>query len=160
MSIASKGEGKMRRTVVIAVCLSAILLAAGCIYVPSQTEINASNDAALDGRLQMCVNAGMKKSELLMQVGAPTTKEVLDDAEIWIYQITEQGNTISETTYQPGNLFARPTTTTTSNTPQYSAMITIRFNPQGVMTRFITQGSRAALYGSNNRFLRLSPPGR
>lgn len=152
----------MRKILVIAACLSAILFIAGCIATPSisMADAYAQVSQIMKGQFEACINAKMTKSELVMQVGLPTGKEVFNDAEIWIYQLNEQGATVSQTTYTPGDLFNNPTSTTTTDTPRYRASITIKFNKNGEMTDYSWSGQQGALWGGNNRFYNLKPPKR
>jgi hypothetical protein len=124
------------------------------------TDWYAQAGQILANQLNACQSAKMTKSELIMRVGAPTAKEVLDDAEIWIYQITAQGTTVSETTYSRGDLWNKPTSSTSTDTPVYRASITVKFSKKGEMNGWAMEGDKGALYHANNRFFGLTVPQR
>jgi outer membrane protein assembly factor BamE (lipoprotein component of BamABCDE complex) len=148
----------MSKTLVIGVCLLAVLSMSGCIPDYEANYVAQGNSMAAE--LNACISALMTKSELLMQVGQPTSREVLDDAEIWIYQLSEQGDTVSQTEYTPGDLFSDATATTTTTAPRYKAMITVKFSKQGQMINWAMSGQNGAMYGVNNRFLSVKAPRR
>lgn len=152
----------MRKVPVFGACLSAIVFIAGC--GPSlnriETDWYAQAGQILTTQLNACQSARMTKSELVMRVGAPTAKEVLDDAEIWIYQINAQGATVSETTYTSGSLWNKPTSSTSTATPVYRASITVKFSKKGEMNGWAMEGDHVALYHRNNRFWGLTVPQR
>lgn len=150
----------MKRAAALGACLSIILCTSACLelFEPDwATQMRASQTqmTQLYARLKASKEAGLPKSELIMRVGQPTAKEVVEDGEIWIYQLNEQGATVSSTTYEPGTIFTRPTITTVTKSPQYSATITIRFDKAGKMSGYSVQGQEGALTGPNNRFLYL-----
>jgi hypothetical protein len=60
--------------------MALILFFCGC--GPSFTEIYLSNKENLDKQLMECLYAEMTQSELIMQIGMPTSKAVLDNGEI------------------------------------------------------------------------------
>jgi outer membrane murein-binding lipoprotein Lpp len=148
----------MRKILVIGACLLAVLFMSGCIPDYEANYVAQGNSMAAE--LNACLRALMTKSELLMQVGQPSGREVLDDAEIWVYQLSEQGDTVSQTEYTSGDLFSDPTSTTTTTTPRYKAMITIKFSKQGQMIDWAMSGQNGAMYGVNNRFLSVKAPRR
>lgn len=152
----------MRKILVFCACLSAIMFIAGC--GPSlnriMTDWYAQAGQILTNQLNACQSAKITKSEFIMRVGAPTAKEVLDDAEIWIYQISAQGTTVSETTYSRGDLFNKPTSSTSTDTPVYRASITVKFSKKGEMNGWTMEGDKVALYHRNNRFWGLTVPQR
>ena len=148
----------MKRTVIVWACFSAILFTFGCALMDMGPDYDALTKD-LNARFAACVAMRMTKSEVLMQAGLPTAKEVVENGEIWIFQITENGVTQSTTTYEPGNIFEDAQATTTTETPQYKAMITIRFNSSGEMVDYNFNGQNGALHG-NNRIKTLSPPQR
>jgi hypothetical protein len=146
VELSGKRGKRMRKTIVVAACLSSILLAAAC-FSP-QVDLYAQASANLTARLEACTDASMKKSDLVMQVGSPTTKEVVDDGEVWTYQLNEQGSIISQTTYYSGNIIYNPTSTTVTGTSRYSASITVRLNRQGRWYSYAFRGQKGALYGT------------
>jgi len=150
----------MRKILVIGACLSAILFMTACFASVDYVALYAAQGKSLSAQLDACCTAKMTKSELVMQVGQPTGREVLDDAEIWLYQLNEQGDTVSQTDYTPGDWLSDPTSTTTTTTPQYRALITIKFNKNGEMISWAWSGQKGALFGVNNRFLNLEAPRR
>jgi outer membrane protein assembly factor BamE (lipoprotein component of BamABCDE complex) len=152
----------MNKALVLVACFLAILCIPGCY--PSMDNLMmdwyAQAGPILTNQLNACQSAKMTQSELVMRVGAPTAKEALADAEIWIYQINQQGTTVSQTEYTPGDLFSNPTSTTTTDTPMYRASITIKFSKNGEMNGWAMQGDKGALYHKNNRFWGLTAPQR
>ena len=148
----------MKRTVIAVACFSAILFTFGCALMDMGPDYEALTKD-LNVRFYACLAARMTKSEVLMQAGLPTAKEVVENGEIWIFQLTENGVTESTTTYEPGNIFEDAQATTTTQTPQYKALITLRFNSSGEMVDFNFSGQNGALHG-NNRIKTLRPPQR
>ncbi len=147
----------MRRFAAIGSCLVAFLLAYGC--GPTQLQLYQSMTANLDKQLQACIDAGMTKSELIMQVGLPTARETARDNEIWIYQLTETGAIISQTTWEH-EFLSPPTATTTTTRSEYNARITVRFNNRDELVESHFQGQYGALCSQDDPFLQLRPPQR
>ena len=124
--------------------LPSVLLAGGCVSM-EQTYRTQYSD--LGDRLQACVIAGMTKGELAMQVGAPSSKEVIEDGEIWIYEINEQGDTVTTVWAQRDQL--------NTSTAQYHFRVTLRFNQAGVMVEQKSGGQNGAMASPQNTFLNL-----
>lgn len=133
-----------------------VLFTGACASV-STSEMYKRQTDDLHNRLQACINADMTKSDLILQVGLPTTKEIVGAEEIWIYQLSENGATISKTTWER-QLFSAPIATTTTTTSSYRASITLLFNDSDVLTRAGFEGQHVALCSRNNRFLTLQAP--
>jgi hypothetical protein len=146
----------MKKIAFNGLCIAFILISCGC--GPSLTQIYLDNNTYLNKQLMECLYAEMTQSELVMQIGMPTSKASMDDGEIWVYEISDGGITTSKTTYEH-ELFSKPTLTTTSTTSEKRAKITLMFNKKKIMTKFNTQGDYEILGdGSKNPFLRLQPP--
>ena len=110
-------------------------------------EWNRDSENALRAILFKCVAQHMMKSDLVMQVGQPTAKEVVEDGEIWIYDLADIGNT--QTTGQVGPF---GTFSSTSSTPVDRTRITIRFDKNNQMVGFATSGP------ARQQFRFLQPP--
>ncbi len=108
-------------------------------------EWNAESERAMRANLTECVARQMKKSELVMQVGQPTAKEVLKDGEIWIYDLADVGNTQTTGQVSPFGTFSA-----TSSTPVDRTRVTIRFDKNDRMVSFATAGPARQQF----RFLR------
>lgn len=104
----------------------------------------------LNNRFQACLDADMTKTGLVMQVGSPTSKETTDEGEIWIYEITEQGLTVTE-----GEKGVFGTWTERSYSPEMRYTVSVRFDKDGVMQEIRGRGKAGAAASPNNRFLRL-----
>ena len=118
----------------------------GCV---NMAEWNQESERALRANLSLCVAHKMTQSELLMQVGQPTTKEVVKDGQIWIYDLADVGDT--QTTGQIGPF---GTFSATSTTPVDRTRITIRFDKNETMTSYATFGP------ARQQFRFLKPPER
>ena len=108
-------------------------------------EWNLESQRALNAILDECVAHGMTKSELIMRVGQPTAKEIVENGEIWIYELVDRGDTT--TTGQVGPL---GTFSATSSTPVDKSTVIVRFNSKGVMVATKTFGPARGQF----RFLR------
>jgi outer membrane protein assembly factor BamE (lipoprotein component of BamABCDE complex) len=108
-------------------------------------EWNVESQNALNANLKSCIDHGMKKSELIMQVGQPTAKEVVEDGEIWIYELVDRGNTTTTGHVGPFGSFSA-----TSSTPVERSTVKVRFNNEGVMVAAATSGPARGQF----RFLR------
>ena len=84
-----------------------------------------------------------------MQVGQPTAKEVVEDGEIWIYDLVDVGDTRTTGQVGPYGAFSA-----TIRTPVDLTKVTVRFNKNDTMVGFATSGRARQQF----RFLR--PPRR
>jgi len=84
-----------------------------------------------------------------MQVGQPTAKEVVEDGEIWLYDLVDRGDTTTTGQIGPYGTFSA-----TSSTPVNMTTVKIRFDKRGVMIESVTSGPARYQF----RFLR--PPSR
>lgn len=132
----------MRMSVIMLVCLSSFLFTNGCV---NMHEWNLESQNALNANLKNCIDHGMKKAELIMQVGQPTAKEVVEDGEIWIYELVDRGNTTTTGQVGPFGTFSA-----TTSTPVEKTTVTVRFNNEGVMVEAATSGPARGQF----RFLR------
>lgn len=135
----------MRISAFIGVCLLSFLFGNGCV---NMHEWNLESQRALRAILYECVAHGMTKSELIMQVGQPTAKEVVGDGEIWIYDLVDRGDTTTTGHVGPFGTFSA-----TSSTPVDKTTVTVRFDKRGVMVAFATSGPARDQF----RFLRPPP---
>jgi|WetSurMetagenome_2_1015567.scaffolds.fasta_scaffold1294781_2 hypothetical protein len=118
----------------------------GCV---NMAEWNQESEKALREIMDECVARQMMKSELVMQVGQPTAKEVVEDGEIWVYDLADVGDT--QTTGQVGPF---GTFSATSSTPVNRTRVTVRFDKNNRMVGFAISGPARQQF----RFLR--PPQR
>jgi hypothetical protein len=125
-------------------CLLGLMSIMGCV---NMAEWNRESERALRANLSLCIAHKMTQSELLMQVGPPTTKEAVEDGQIWIYDLADVGDT--QTTGQIGPF---GTFSATSTTPVDRTRIIIRFDKNGTMSSYSTFGPARQQF----RFLR--PP--
>ena len=136
----------MRKYAFIGICLMLLMFGNGCVDMRAW---NLESERALRSILSECVAKGMTKSELIMQVGQPTAKEVVEDGEIWIYDLVDRGDTTTTGQIGPYGTFS-----STSSTPVNTTTIKIRFNTRGVMIDSMISGPARYQF----RFLR--PPAR
>ena len=132
----------MRISAIIGGCLLSFLFANGCV---NMHEWNLESQRGLNAILQECVDHGMKQSELIMQVGQPTAKEVVEDGEIWIYDLVERGDTTTTGYVGPFSAFSA-----TTSTPVDKSTVTVRFDKRGAMVAAATSGPARGQF----RFLR------
>jgi hypothetical protein len=86
-----------------------------------------------------------EKGELIMQVGQPTAKEIVEEGEIWIYELVDRGNTTTTGQVGPFGTFSA-----TSSTPVDKSTVIVRFDKKGVMVSVATSGPARGQF----RFLR------
>lgn len=108
--------------------LGAAILATACGCAVDYGAVSKD----LESRYQACLDAGMSKTDLVMQVGSPTSRETTDDGEIWIYEIETMGE------YGP---------------LRYTVWVV--FDKRGVVDRIRSNGKQGAMASPNNRFLGL-----
>ena len=136
----------MRTAVWGVVCLVLFLSSAGCVNMDTW---NKESQGALNTNLNACAAQGMTKSELIMQVGPPTAKEVVEDGgEIWVYDVVDRGNTTTT-----GQMGAFGTFSATTATNEEKSRVTVRFNKKGAMVSTATSGPARGQF----RFLRPAP---
>ena len=128
------------------VCLLSLLTGSGCV---NMAEFKRESETALRGIMSECVARQMKQSELVMQVGQPTAREVVEDGEIWVYDLADVGDT-----HTTGQVGPYGTFSATSSTPVDRTRITVRFDKNSRMVDFATSGPARQQF----RFLR--PPQR
>jgi len=137
----------VRTSAFIVACLMLPFFSAGCVNMDTW---NKESQVALNTNLNACVAQGMTKSELIMQVGQPTAKEVVEDGgEIWIYDVVDRGDTTTT-----GQMGAFGTFAATSTTSEEKSKVTVRFNKKGEMVAIATSGP------ARGQFRFLHPPQR
>jgi outer membrane protein assembly factor BamE (lipoprotein component of BamABCDE complex) len=129
-------------SVIMLVCLSSFLFTNGCV---NMHEWHMESQNALNAKLKKCINHGMKKGELIMQVGQPTAKEIVEEGEIWIYELVDRGNTTTTGQVGPFGTFSA-----TSSTSVDKSTVIVRFDKKGVMVSVATSGPARGPF----RFLR------
>ena len=117
----------MKKFTFIWMCLLSFLLGnGGC--GPNMHEWNLESQRGLRGILSECVARGMTKSELIIQVGQPTAKEVVEGGEIWIYDLVDRGDTTTTGQVGPYGTFSA-----TSSTPVDKTTVKVCFDKRGLM---------------------------
>ena len=108
-------------------------------------EWNAESERALNAIFADCIAKKMTKSELIMQVGPPTSKDEVEDGEMWTYELNDRGETTTSGYIGPFGGFSA-TTTTREDKSTY----VIRFDKKGTMVGAKTFGPARGRF----RFLR------
>jgi hypothetical protein len=141
----------MRRWLFVLLGLVPALFTSACL----EDFIYDSNKPVLDANLNSCLGR-LTKDDLIMNIGLPTARVSLESGEIWIYELSEGGITISETTTQQ-ELFSQPKlVTTTRSAAGPTCQIRIQFGPNGKMKSYSYSGAREILLAANrNPFFNL-----
>jgi hypothetical protein len=150
----------MRIFAAIGVSLLPILATGGCATGMSLKQQYDLKWEDLNKRLQACRDAHMTKGELIMQVGTPTAKEVVEDGEVWVYEITDRGVTTTQTSYDHEYFLGTSTNkaTSTTSTDEYNAKITLHFNKWNRLDQTFARGQNGALFSPKDPFLSLQAP--